>query len=57
MKQFGQDVLLMDGGTTWNNNMVAAINECMAIDGIEHQQQISVDVITLDPYKLDDFHT
>jgi len=25
MKDFGQDVLLMDGGTTWNNNMVAAV--------------------------------
>jgi predicted acylesterase/phospholipase RssA len=25
MKSFGQDVLLMDGGTTWNNNMVAAV--------------------------------
>jgi len=25
MTDFGQDVLLMDGGTTWNNNMVAAV--------------------------------
>jgi predicted acylesterase/phospholipase RssA len=55
MKKFGQDLLLMDGGTTWNNNMVAAINECMAMDEIIFPEQISVDVITLDPYNLDTF--
>ena len=45
----------MDGGTTWNNNMVAAINECMAMDNILFHQQISVDVMTLDPYSLEPF--
>lgn len=25
MKDNGEDVVLMDGGTTWNNNMVAAV--------------------------------
>jgi len=39
----------MDGGTTWNNNMVAAVNECYAMDGIENENQITVDVIVLDP--------
>ena len=57
MKKFGQDLLLMDGGTTWNNNMVAAINECMAMPLIQYHQQISVDVMTLDPYNLDPFST
>ena len=47
----------MDGGTTWNNNMVAAINECMSTEGIDSQNQISVDVITLMPYALPDFHS
>merc|ERR1712216_705954 len=57
LKPFGQDLLLMDGGTTWNNNMVAAINECMAMPDIIYHEQISVDVITLDPYNLDGFST
>jgi hypothetical protein len=56
MKKFGSDALLMDGGTTWNNNMIVAINECMATEGITEQNQISVDVITLMPYELPDFH-
>jgi hypothetical protein len=57
MKPFGSDALLMDGGTTWNNNMVAAVNECLKIDGIEDQSQVSVDVITLMPYDLPSFNT
>jgi len=57
MKPFGQDVLLMDGGTTWNNNMVAAVAECMRTEGIEDYNQISVDVITLMPYTLPDFQS
>jgi len=55
MKPFGQDVLLMDGGTTWNNNMVAAVSECLAMPEIQFQSQISVDVITLMPYSLASF--
>ena len=47
----------MDGGTTWNNNMVAAVNECMDTDGIDDLNQISVDVITLMPYALPDFRS
>lgn len=38
MHDFGQDVLLMDGGTTWNNNMVAAINECLSNPYIKMHQ-------------------
>lgn len=56
MQEFGDNVLLMDGGTTWNNNMVAAVNECMKTEGIKDASQISVDVITLMPYDLPDFH-
>ena len=55
LKKDGQNLLLMDGGTTWNNNMVAAINECMAMPLIQNHHQISVDVMTLDPYNLDAF--
>ena len=56
MSEFGDDILLMDGGTTWNNNMVAAVNECMRTEGITEYNQISVDVITLMPYTLPDWH-
>jgi len=35
MNKFGLNELLMDGGTTWNNNMVAAVNECLNTEGIE----------------------
>jgi hypothetical protein len=35
MRPFGDPYLLMDGGTTWNNNMVVAVNECLKEDGIE----------------------
>lgn len=34
MSKFGLDQLLMDGGTTWNNNMVSGVEECMKIPGI-----------------------
>jgi len=34
MMAFGYNMQLMDGGSTWNNNMITAINECMKIDGI-----------------------
>ena len=47
--------MLMDGGTTWNNNMIVAVNECLREPGIEGHDQISVDIITLDTYSLSKF--
>ena len=35
MSKFGLDQLLMDGGTTWNNNMVSGVDECLKMPGIE----------------------
>ena len=28
MSEFGLNALLIDGGSTWNNNMISAINDC-----------------------------
>ena len=42
----------MDGGTTWNNNMVSGVEECMKMPGIENHTQIEVDVIILHPAKI-----
>lgn len=49
MSKFGEPYLLMDGGSSWNTNIVSGINECMRMDGITSQSQIDLDVIVLDP--------
>ena len=49
MSQFGYDMQLIDGGSTWNNNFVTAIDQCMKIEGITEEHQIEVDVIVLSP--------
>lgn len=43
----------MDGGTTWNNNMVTGVDECMKIPGIENYTQIEIDVIVLAPANIE----
>lgn len=53
MSEFGMDQMLMDGGTTWNNNMVSGVDECMKIPGIENHSQIEIDVIILHPAKIE----
>ena len=49
MSQFGEPYLLMDGGSSWNTNIVSGINECLQMEGITSQSQIDLDVIVLDP--------
>lgn len=34
MSQFGEPYLLMDGGTSWNTNIVSGIQECLKMEGI-----------------------
>lgn len=34
MKQFGEDAVLLDGGSTWNVNMVSGIDKCLEKPGI-----------------------
>ena len=49
MSRFDIDMQLIDGGSgNWNNNFVTAIDECMKMEGITEENQIEVDVITLD---------
>lgn len=55
MTEFGLDALLIDGGSTWNNNMISAINDCKSRPGIKSDSQIDVDVIILDDVKLDPY--
>ena len=43
---------LMDGGSTWNNNMVPAIEDCLAKEGIDSYSQIEVDIIVLSPWEM-----
>lgn len=47
MTEFGLDYLLIDGSSTWNNNMISGIKECFKMDGVIHHSQIDMDVITL----------
>lgn len=56
MKEFGLDAILIDGGTSWNNNLVSGVDECLKIDGINDQSQIDVDIITLNGKHLPDFN-
>ena len=53
MKDYGMDVLLIDGGSAWNNNMISGVKECYDIEGIEDPSQIVVDIIILESNKLD----
>lgn len=55
MSRFGLNYLLVDGGTTWNNNMDSGIKECFKIDGITDASQIEVDVIKLTPDVLETY--
>lgn len=55
MSEFGLDVLLIDGGSSWNNNMVSAIHECLKLDGITSLDQVIVDVMSLDSSYLDPY--
>ena len=34
MSKYGVDALLMDGGTTWNNNLISGVDECLKKPGI-----------------------
>ena len=36
MKPFGFDALLIDGGTSWNNNLVSGVELCLKQLGIKH---------------------
>ena len=37
MKEFGIDAILIDGGTSWNNNLISGVEECLKMDGIEDE--------------------
>ena len=52
MSKFGLDALLIDGGSTWNNNMISAVKDCYSREGITDPRQIDVDVIILDDIKM-----
>ena len=43
----GYQMQLIDGGSTWNNNMMTAISECMKLEGVTQEEQIEVDYIVL----------
>ena len=55
MSKFGFDDILMDGGTTWNNNMVTGVEECLKIPGISSTSQIEVDIMSLNSVEVGDF--
>lgn len=55
MKEFGLPVLLIDGGSSWNNNMISGIEECFKLPGINSYDQIVVDVMSLDSANLDTY--
>ena len=35
MSEFGENTLLIDGGTSWNSNLISGVEECLSIDGID----------------------
>lgn len=55
MSEYGDDTLLIDGGTSWNNNLVSGVEECLKMDGIHSHEQIDVDIISLDGTHLANF--
>ena len=55
MSKFGYDDYLMDGGTTWNNNMVSGVDECLKMEGIESTSQIEVDIMSLNSVEIGNF--
>lgn len=55
MSKFGYDDYLMDGGTTWNNNMVTGVEECLKMKGIESTSQIELDIISLNSVEVGNF--
>lgn len=55
MSEFGEDTLLIDGGSVWNNNLLSGIEQCRQIPGILHDDQIEVDVVMLTAEKLERF--
>ena len=55
MSKFGYDDFLMDGGTTWNNNMVTGVNECLKIQGIKSTSQIEIDIMSLNSIEIGNF--
>lgn len=55
MSKFGIDDFLMDGGTTWNNNMVTGVEECLMMPGINSTSQIEVDIMSLNSVEVGDF--
>jgi len=55
LTKFGVDDFLMDGGTTWNNNLVTGVDECLTMPGIKSTSQIEVDIVSLSPAELGDF--
>lgn len=52
MHKFGLDALLIDGGSTWNSNIVSGINECLSMPNITYKSQIEIDIIMLHPSHL-----
>ena len=55
MSKFGFDDFLMDGGTTWNNNMVSGVEECLKMEGIESTSQIELDIISLNSVEVGNY--
>lgn len=55
MSKHGMKALLLDGGTSWNNNMMSGIQECLKLEGIYSLSQVEVDVISLDAVYLSTF--
>ena len=51
MSQFGEDTLLIDGGSTWNNNMISGIADCKQM-GFK-AEDIVVDIIILSGAHID----
>lgn len=35
MSKFGENYLLVDGGTSWNNNLISGFKECLSMEGID----------------------
>ena len=55
LSEFGLPYLMIDGGTSWNNNLASGVLECLKMEGIEDQSQIDLDIITLNGKHLPDF--
>ena len=48
------EMVLMDGGTTWNTNVASAVERCMEV--VDNESQIIIDIVLCSSSSLSDIN-